>query len=487
MGGAIGQQQSVYDIVIIGAGTAGLAAALQAVMRGLSVCLVEAADDIGGTLHLANGQISGGGTSLQHSRAIEDSPEQHYQEILELTEGRIDKAIVRTITEILPEIIDSLMRDGLVPLPDHPVTGAAPGQAGYKTPRYLWDERFGRAILAVLRARFDKIRRQDRNLIRLITKCRAVDLEFDSSMTAQALLAEDEDRTLCQIKAKNFLFATGGYAMNPALFAEFNGGPAYLASSWPENLGKGLEILRSKGAKLRGFDLHRAGTGSILSRETFPATYVDRFLTNAAQRMPWEIFVNSKGERFVCEDKMETNTLARALARQDKFRYAIVFDASIYSQAPSGLPNLAGSKLEALWNQHPMFHRSDSLEALAALASIEPRGLVDTVAAYNRGIEQGSDPLGRSFCPRPIMKPPYYAIIHLGHSATSAVGVEVNANFQPLCDNGQVMKNVFAAGEILGSGVTLGDVFTPGMMIGAALAEGHYIANNLADRAATSV
>ena len=54
-----------WDFVIVGAGTAGLPAAVFASRRGARVLLIDAADDIGGTLHLANGQVSAGGSKLQ--------------------------------------------------------------------------------------------------------------------------------------------------------------------------------------------------------------------------------------------------------------------------------------------------------------------------------------------------------------------------------------------------------------------------------------
>lgn len=63
-----------YDYVIIGAGTGGLPAAIYASRRGAKVLLLDAAQDVGGTLHLANGQVSAGGTILQKAKGIVDFP-----------------------------------------------------------------------------------------------------------------------------------------------------------------------------------------------------------------------------------------------------------------------------------------------------------------------------------------------------------------------------------------------------------------------------
>ena len=75
------------DFVIVGAGTAGLPAAIFASRRGARVLLVDAAREIGGNLHLANGQISAGGTKLQHSLGIVDTPRVHYDDIMRISKG----------------------------------------------------------------------------------------------------------------------------------------------------------------------------------------------------------------------------------------------------------------------------------------------------------------------------------------------------------------------------------------------------------------
>ena len=54
-----------WDVIIVGAGTAGIPAAIFAGQRGAKVLLVDAADKIGGTLHLTTGQMSAAGTLLQ--------------------------------------------------------------------------------------------------------------------------------------------------------------------------------------------------------------------------------------------------------------------------------------------------------------------------------------------------------------------------------------------------------------------------------------
>lgn len=63
-----------YDLVIVGAGTAGMPCAIEAVAAGLTVLVVEKEPTIGGTLHVSLGQMSGAGTALQRDRGIVDDP-----------------------------------------------------------------------------------------------------------------------------------------------------------------------------------------------------------------------------------------------------------------------------------------------------------------------------------------------------------------------------------------------------------------------------
>ena len=81
--------------------------------------------------------------------------------------------------------------------------------------------------------------------------------------------------------------------------------------------------------------------------------------------------------------------------------------------------------------------------------------------------------------PLPLAKGPFYAITLLGHSATSSTGVVVDGQMRVLRGNGQPVPNLYATGEVLGSGATLGNAFVPGMMLTPALAIGRMLGMTL--------
>jgi fumarate reductase flavoprotein subunit len=465
-----------WDFIIVGGGTAGIPAAIFAARRGAKVLVIDAAGELGGTLHLASGQIAAANTHLQRAQGIVDSPDAHYDDVMRLTHGHADPAIIRLTVENAPATLNWLLDAGLVPLPDHPVTGDELGRPAYRTRRYFWGKDAGRSIMAVLLKELAPELARGRVVAQLNT--RATSLMMSDAGAVEGVRAHAGDAELA-FRGRDVLLTSGGYAMNPQAYERFCGFPLYAAGSYPYSQGDGLELAVSAGGWLRGRELHRAGTGSILSSDRFPAQVYGRFETTPQLRLPWEIWVNDDGRRFIREDEPLVNARGQALLRQPKLRYQIVFDDAIFRAAPPGVHGFSRERMLEHFNVHPMFHRADSLEALAAKAGMDAAALGETVGRYNAGVRRRSDELGREHLPMEILKPPFHAITHLGQSATSSVGVVVDAALRVLRGNGAPVPNLYAAGEVLGSGVTVGDTTAPGMMITPALTCGKWLGDRL--------
>ena len=97
-----------FDVIVVGAGTAGIPLTIFAAERGARVLVVEQAAEIGGTLHYSSGQMSGAGTKLQALRGIKDDPAAHYDDIMRINRGRADPALTRLATSIAADTIDWL-------------------------------------------------------------------------------------------------------------------------------------------------------------------------------------------------------------------------------------------------------------------------------------------------------------------------------------------------------------------------------------------
>ncbi|MFK7958636.1 MAG: FAD-dependent oxidoreductase [Lysobacterales bacterium] len=473
---AVKAEQQHWDYIIVGAGTAGLSAAIAASRRGASVLLVDAAEKLGGTLNLAMGQICAAGSKIQLEQGIKDSPDQHYEDVMRLSRNRADPDIIRTTVDNAADTINWLLDGGLKPLPGHPVKTDTPGRPAYSVPRYLWAETGGRAILKV--ALNDLAPELDSGRVVSQLNTRVTGLLTSDAGAVEGVQAKLGDQRLA-FRGRHVILTSGGYSMNPQLFERLVKHPAYAGAAYPHSKGDGLQLAVSVGGWLRGQDLHRAGTGSILSDNSFEATYYGRFDTRPEHRQPWEIWVNAQGNRFIREDEPELYARAMAVVEQPELRYAIVFDQSILDAAPVGINDWSREKLHSHFNDHPMFSSAQSLPELAQKAGVSESGLVASVDQYNNSVRNGTDPLGRTHLPLPIQKPPFYAITHLGSSATSSAGVVVDKQLRVLRGNGEPVPNLYAAGEVLGAGTTLGSAFVPGMMLTPALTLGRLLGERL--------
>jgi succinate dehydrogenase/fumarate reductase flavoprotein subunit len=73
---AVPRWDKTADVIVVGAGAAGLPAAIEAVQNGASVILIEANEDVGGHAILSGGNVPlGGGTSAQKKSNVPDSPD----------------------------------------------------------------------------------------------------------------------------------------------------------------------------------------------------------------------------------------------------------------------------------------------------------------------------------------------------------------------------------------------------------------------------
>jgi fumarate reductase flavoprotein subunit len=456
-------QPTPWDAIVIGGGTSGLPAAIFAARRGARVLLCDAADKLGGTLHLAQGQLSAAGTKVQKAKGIADTPAEHLADIMRISKGTVDRDLVALAVENAAETFDWLMDRGFDMVPDHPVNGRA--HEPYSKLRYYWGVDWGRSILKVLLAELEPEVARGAVTVRLGTAMRDLVVEHGA---VRGVVVESADGGRETLYGRNVVLASGGYAANAALFEDLNGVPLYGALAYPYSQGDGLTLALKFGAALGGRENYLSNFGVVLEHDRYPSPVFGRANTYPEQRMPWEIYVNARGERFIAEDNPSVDAREHALLAQPGLRYWIVFDDAIFRAAPR-------DEIAAQFGRHPMFLRAATLPDLAAAAGLPADALAKTVAAYNAGRAAGPDPLGRLHRPAPIAVPPFYAIRQQGTSSTSTVGLRVNRDFQVLRQDGNPVLGLYAVGELLGSGQLMGSSFCGGMMGTPALTFGRLL------------
>ncbi len=465
------------DLLIVGAGTAGLPAAIEAARHGLRVTVVEQADQVGGTLWRSWAQLSAGGTALQRSRGIADSPDLHYDDVMRISKGTADPALVRLAVEHAPETVDWLMSAGFDMDP------AAPAilyfHEPYALPRTYWGRRGGMSVLEVLVPRFERACEDGAVTLLANTTVTALRTDGDNRVAGVSVLGQDGVRTDLDVAA--VVLTSGGYSGNAELFPRLTNGAPLVGPGAPTSTGTGLLAALDLGARTRGGDLFLPTYGGVLLPDSPSRTVpLDDYPQLTPQsRPPWEIHVNERGERFVAEDADSVDVRENALLDQPGLRFWVVYDDVVRQKAPALLPTWAEGDLADAFASHPSFTTADTLEELAARAGVDPAGLVRTVGEYNAAVASGQDRLGRGHLPLPIERAPFYAIRNHGSTLKSPAGLVVDEHLRVVGAAGPV-ENLYAAGEVLGGSTLSGKSFVSGMSVTPALSFGRLLGRRIA-------
>ena len=466
-----------WDLIVVGGGSAGLPCAIFAAQQGARVLIVDRAHRLGGTLDRSFGQMAAAGTRLQAEQGIEDSPEAHFEDIMRISKGKVDTELVGVFVSEAARTLDWLGDNGFTPLDGHPVkTG---GHEPYRTRRYQWAEQNGVAILKVLLPQVLDLEKQ--GSIELLIRTDALELIQDDAGAVQGVMVRDAMGRKLDLMGRKVALTTGGCAANPRMFEELHGVPLYGQLAYPFNLGGGLEMGVGAGGTLRGAELFQTFFGMVLSDFNVPSTPAPIPVRTTPQtRPPWEVYVNTAGQRFVREDHPSVDAREHALLGQQDHRYWIVFDQAIMDAAPSVVMNWDRARLDLAFDKYHFFSRGDSLAELAHWAGIDADRLATSIAGYNAAQAAGQDAdFGREHMPLPVGKPPYYAIRMQGTQLLSFAGLNVNTNLEVLNENGDPIPNLYAAGEVLGAGAVTGFGIVNGMLLTPALVFGRMIGESV--------
>jgi fumarate reductase flavoprotein subunit len=466
------------SIVVIGGGTAGMASACQLVEGGQEVLVLEATDRLGGTLHVAAGHLAAAGTAAQSARGIEDSAEQHLEEVLLRTGGQVDVDLVRAVVEGAAETVDWLQSAGFSPLSGHPVLA---GRGPHDTvPRTIWGEGGGRAVLAALATHFERAERTGR--LRTVTGTRLVSFVREGTR----IVAVDwvrSDGTSGRLQGDRFILATGGYGGSIDAFRILSEvEPLAIAPSHAD--GSGLLAAAQVGAQLRNLDRFIPTYGGIEDPGAPGRVHARPFMPelDPTRRQPWELHVNLEGRRFVAEDEPDLDVRRRRLLEQPKLRFWVIYDTSIASAAPPLFPDVAPERIAEAFESHPSFVRADSVEELAIATGLPTLDLAKTLERYSEAVSSGRDPLGRRYLPAPVEEPPFLAVLNHGSATKGPGGVTVGPDLRVIDSHGAPFENLWAVGEVIGGTTLSGTAFVSGMGITPAIVLGRRLGRSLCDR-----
>jgi succinate dehydrogenase/fumarate reductase flavoprotein subunit len=491
------------DVIVVGGGGSGLAAAIEARACGADVVLLEKNAELGGTTARSIGSITATRTRYQARDGIEDSPDEHLRDwaLLGRHVGRPDnEALCRLLTERVPETIRWLDAAGvefLGPLEEPPHTKRRMHQVMPNSRAYIYHlERLAR-----------------RAGVRIVTKARARRLLVEDGAVRGVEYETASGAVITAHAARGVVLAAGDYAGAEDLKRDFiSDAVARTEAVNPTATGDGHRMALELGARIVNRDLFGGGArfvrpakpswqsrlppsrwlmrpaGWMLRR--LPAPLVRRFIMSfmttimVPARELYEagaVLMNRNGERFADEAK----PIIEELAYQPDGLAYILFDGAIAGQFTkwphyiSTAPGIAYAYLQDYERTRPdLVRKAPTLEALAPMIGADGARLVAAIDAYNRGEAAEGAPARGS---RPALsRSPYYALGPVRNYVNyTDGGLAVDMDLRVLGPGDRPIPGLFAAGSngqsgllLKGHGHHLGWAFTSGRIAGRNAASG---------------
>ena len=452
------------DIIVIGAGGAGLSAAIEAAANGAQkVIVLEMTAKTGGALNFTSGSMSAAGTIIQKEDGIEDTVESYIADIINNGDdfgGQPNEKLISVYANNATAVFDWMYENGLkdCTFSADRATGAravfAPEHALYSIPRTYKASPIDKAnYKSAAHEVLDKLVAADERIeVKLNTKA----TELIPNEKGQVLSVKTADGTVYTAK-KGVIVATGGYSSNSKLMGAYTQyGDYYLAGGAPGADGNALPMMQKVGAGLVAMDAIPTFPMGLVSKD-------DATKGQIASTYTWKtggIVVNQNGERFCNET--EANPAIREVALEEQpnaVQYDIYTDKVLADLAANGGDIFMKYYFfEGGAGSHVMYS-ADSIEGLAAEINVPAENLAKTIADYNAAVEKGEpDQFGREFnvfntynmATNKIEGEKFYAIRLHALCVMTLGGVTANENMQVLDEAGNVIPGLYAAGEVVG-------------------------------------
>ena len=410
------------DIVIIGAGGAGLAAAIEGVQNGAKVIVLEKMGVAGGNTTSATGGLNAAETKIQKELGIEDTKEQFYADTMKGGYNKNDPALVRKMVDKAAETVDWLMSFG-VDLSD---VGKMAGSTNKRTHRPQGGAAVGAHMVSVMEAEALKIG------VDLRKNSKVIDIIKEENKPAGVVVETNGQRYT--IAAKAVIIATGGFGANPDMVVKYK----------PEL--EGFGTTNHKGATGDAFAWIEKFGGALTQMDeiqTHPTVVPGNgLMITEAVRGNGAIMVNREGNRF-CSEMATRDVMSKAILNQTEKTAYLVFDMGVRKS----LKAIEGYVKQGLLTE------GETPEALAEKLGIPAESFASTIASYNQIQASGNDAeFGRkaSEMPRPLTEGPYYAV-EVGPAIHHTMGgIKITPNAEVLDTNGNVIPGLYAAGEVTG-------------------------------------
>lgn len=411
------------DIVVIGAGGAGMTAAIQAVQDGATdVVILEKMPVTGGNTTRSTGGLNAAGTSYQEADGIEDSIELFVEDTMKGGKELNDKELVTVMAENSADAVDWVNEIG----GDLSVVGMFGGASVKRIHRPTDTSAVGPMLVKALNAKTEELG------IPVLLETTAEKILVDDSGKVCGVTGTDKDGQKFTIDCTAVVLATGGFGANSDMVVEYKPDLAgFCTTNHAGATGDGIAMAKELGAAF--VDMEQIQTHPTVNPET-QTMYTEGVRGNGA------ILVNKEGKRF-CNELETRDVVSAAILEQTDGECYLVFDQAVRESLAAIESYIkAGIVTEA-----------DTPEALGEAIGVDGKALADTLKTYAGYKAAGKDEdFGRESMELALDKPKYYAALCAPAIHHTMGGVKINTKTEVLKEDGTVISGLFAAGEVTG-------------------------------------
>lgn len=485
--------QLTTDIVVIGAGAAGVSSALSAAQNGAEVILLEKASTPGGVSIIAGGMM---GIDSQDQKDAGVAGTFTTEEVLADWQSyncwMSDAMLFYNIMDESGKTIDWLEQNGM----EFTFMGNAQAshEEGFQTYHIYEDQENKIGYYYTLIDRLEEAGGQ------VYYETPAYEIMSENNKIT-GVKAKQADGTILEIKADAVILCTGGFGANADVIQEEVGFPLETFTTGTQT-GDGAAMSQAIGA----------GKGKTIQQYHGVTSY-SGIQTGSGQDqiakaiyMPTSVWVNQRGSRFAPEDlNYDTALASNAAATQGEYYYSIISEAMVDQLEEKGSiaygvdtpvayePTVPLFAVNEGWTgfkaaldegvNNQIVYKADTIEELAAAMNVDAATLKQTMEQYNQScMDKNDEVLGKDAKYLVSMNEgPYYAVKARPVSLGGIGGVLVNSNLQVIKEDGTVIQGLYAAGNEIGEiynnsyplveGVTLMTALAGGKLCGEEAAQ----------------
>ena len=437
------------DVVVIGAGAAGLSAAIEAQNAGANVVVLEKQGVTGGATARSGGKLLAAGSTWQQAQGIEDNSDDMHEYLSDIGGVLINQDL---LTEFTANALTDLqwleqlgvkikdvepIHSSLTPNRVHNTLGGGGMTSGH-----------GGQITVPLT---DTYTNADGEIIYHAT---ANELITNEAGDVVGVKATTKDGQAITVNAKSVIMATGGYASNREMMAKYTNSANYVTSVPAGNVGDGLVMGEAVDAQI--FD--SPGTQTV---------FLD-FYSGVGINEEAGLIVTNDGQRVVNEFTYQYHVAEGLIKNNSNGGYYIASANDPYPTVQYA--TTLDSTLKA-----------ESVEELAELMGVDAASLNETITRYNELCDKGSDDdFGKPSEHMNKLEGTLYALKLQPSVTVTFGGLVTDVNAQVLNNSNEVINGLYAAGEVAFTGLFGTEYPCCGMAIGGAVRFGRTAGINAA-------